>query len=198
MNCDDALSLAVRLAPELAGRLIVVHRPDHPAPPGTVAFANHDRDGTARITFVAEPTVEVLLHEVGHTLPAVEPVVVAEPSARGIAYEAELVRDFAAGLHLTPERPPWTRHGADWIRRVCHLWFRAEQLGIPIRQCNIGATEDLDHGIDEYRAALGWEPTRCRNWSFSQIEAEPMPKGFIDCFIHDTTAWLRWKESTYE
>lgn len=197
LTVDEVYTLATTLAPELRGRLIIRHEPTWPAPPGVEAWATRQRDGTGAICFVQTPAVEVALHELSHVLPVAEPVTVSAPTAAGIALQVEQVNLWLRGDHLAdPSRLPWTAHGPDWLRRVVHLWCRAESAGIPIRQCDFRALDWTDHDISEYRARLGWEPTRCRGWSFAQIEAEPIPAYFSTLFEADKAAWLAGHEES--
>lgn len=197
MTPSEVHDLVIVWARELSGKLEVRHEPAWPAPPGVEAWATRQRDGTGLVTFVQEPTIEVAIHEACHLLPAVEPVAVPAQTSAGIAFQLEQIDLWLRGDHLSdPDRRPWTAHGPDWLRRVVHLWCRAESAGIPVRQCNFRAVDWADHDVSEYRARLGWEPTRCRGWSFAQIEAEPIPAYFSTLFEADKAAWLqRQKES---
>lgn len=195
LTSDAAEKLVVSIVPELADRLVIRHEPAWPAPPGVEAWATRQRDGMGAITFVLPPSVEIALHEAAHVLPSVEPMAVPATTTDGIAFQLEQIDLWLRGDHLSdPTRPPWTGHGPDWLRRLIHLWCRAESAGIAVRQCNFRAVDWADHGIDEYRARLGWETTRCRSWTFAQIEALPMPAYFFDLFKRDQAAWLRQKE----
>jgi len=187
---DDCLALAHQIAPELRDRLVIRHEPAWPAPPGVTAWATRQRDGLGAITFVQEPTIEVALHEAAHVLPAVEPMAVPAMTAAGVAVQLETIDMWLRGDYLTnPDRLPWTAHGLDWVRRVIHLWYRAESAGVTVRQCDFRAVDWADHDIGEYRARLGWEPVRCRTWSFAAIESLPLPEYFSDLFKRDQAAW---------
>jgi hypothetical protein len=191
LTIDEALSLIFRLAPELAGVEILAGVEQLPST-GVAVHGFAAAGAPPTIVFRDAPSLEILLHEASHLLPAESTPPRDQPTPE--IREWYLHRAITAPT-MTELDAPWSGgHDLAFIRRCCHLWSRCEQLGIPVRQCAICAGAGLDNGIDEYRAVLGWEPVRCRNWAFADIEALPMPECFSDLFDRDKAAWLRWRD----
>lgn len=209
MTPDACLALAHQLAPELRGKLHVLHDPTWPSPPGCYAWTSLGRHLGIRdallaagqwtgefltaIVFIAEPTVEILLHELGHCLPVLGPWSYIEPTDTEKAVQARQVSQWAAGAHyLDPSRPPWATHEARWIRRVLHLWHRAERLGVDVRPVALrcaGPDYGLLHDVCGYQAALNVEPYQLYGQPFDEIERTPLPELFVRTFADDVRAY---------
>ncbi len=210
MTPDECYQLAVALAPEVRDRLAIIHDPEWPAPPGCSAWTSLGRNLAVRdalmadgrwpghfpttIIFIAEPTIELLAHELAHCLPICEPLADIEPTPMDREVQAVQVRSWAAGNHYRdPDRLPWTGHDARWIRRLIHLWHRLERLGMSVRpiglQCagyNYGLARD-EHA---YRFALNAEPYGFYGATFKKIEAAPIPDLFARMFADDCRDYL--------
>lgn len=210
ISTADAYDLAVRLAPELRDKLAILHEPDWPAPPGCQAWTSLGRNLSIRdalvaagqwtgeflttVVFVAAPTVEILLHELGHCVPVLGPWSYIEPTETERAVQARQVSQWAAGTHyLDPDRLPWATHDARWIRRVLHLWHRAERLGVDVAPVGLrcaGPDYGLRHDVIGYRAALNAEPYQFYSAAFEDIERAPLPEMFVRTFAGDAQAYL--------
>jgi hypothetical protein len=211
---DELEKLALQLAPELAeaGFRILEHRPDWLAPPRAVAYAIRGRHLDIRnhlrstgewsgawgsyVVFIpplpkGSDEVAMLIHELAHTLPARPPIIDDGDQPTRIQ------RDLQAGQVMTWAHAgrnsvePWSGHGARWIRRACHLKYRAARLGIDVdlTAANVaGSNYGLTHPT-EYDTALATEPLRMATASFGDIDAEPMPIRFAAMFARDVGQW---------
>jgi len=217
LTTDQAEQLVASIAPELLGRVQVLEYSERLGPCNadtTAAYAVYDVRGgnpiirrelqrqgrwrdrpTDAIVFLEPPTAATVIHEAAHLVPVRTPL--PDPPLPALLAEEATLRMLTRWAAQPFPLEPWAGgHDLPFLRRCCHLWARCEPLGIPVRQCDFRAVDWADHDIDEYRRRLGWEPTRCRGWSFAQIEAEPIPAYFSDLFTRDQAAWLRWKETT--
>jgi hypothetical protein len=92
--------------------------------PGFATVLFMDRIGTAQ-RFVNG----TVLHELGHwaTFPD-RPTFTGDVAA--VAAVADEICKFAndADAQVTTARPPWLRHGADFVRACCHLLHRASKI----------------------------------------------------------------------
>lgn len=92
--------------------------------PGFATVVFPDRIGTAQ-RFING----VVLHELGHHLCFPDrPALVGELAA--VAAVADEICKFAndADAQVIQPRPPWLRHGADFVRACCHLAYRASRI----------------------------------------------------------------------
>lgn len=209
MSPDNCRDILIRLAPEFAdGRLeCITYREElGPVRPGTLAYvpppsrvairSELQRLGRwrgtfpATIVFLAPPTLELGLHEAAHALPLGEPRVDPFP-AEAPAFEDHQRRLQNERLERPLAVEPWSGgHDAAWLRRVCHLTYRAGELGLQPRLADIHACGELAHDLSDYLAALGWEPRRCSRWPFEAIENEPASECFTKLFHADRATWL--------
>lgn len=108
----------------------------------TVLFP--DRIGTAQ-RFVTG----VVLHELGHHLCFPDrPALVGDVAA--VAAVADEICRFAndADAQITQPRPPWLRHGADFVRACCHLIHRASKLNSELAPWH-GKFSSAYYSVDE-------------------------------------------------
>lgn len=217
----DMLSITARVAPEIEQEPYLVCQsdlPGLPAPIETGAYANPSPSPAIRqalqdaglwrgpapaIVFV-EPLTDRLeaygrfLHEVAHLLPF---TTVADT----VFTPTELATDrtAVAAWALEPDgncacMPRWyPHHGRQYLRIVCHLWYRALRvccLDIPVRYV-VHHEYDLSP-LSEYLHALGPELLATDpSMPFAEVVALPMPDSFSNLFNDDKTAWMRWKEA---
>ncbi len=201
--------IALQLAPELAsaGLRLFRHEDDWPIRKGVSAYCVIGRHIAIRntlrlrgewlghwgafIVFVDRPTLGLLLHEMGHRLPA-EPLIPdnIEPMAEHVAAEvAYLTRE----PEQNTSRKPWEGHDAAWIRRTLHLHWRAWQLGYEVGLPEMQVAGPI-YGLSQpwqYMHALDDEYERMAGATFSEIEAEPMPTEFIELWRRDVKDYYR-------
>jgi len=213
LTIDQAEQLVASIAPELLGRVQVLEYSERLGPCNadtTGAYAVYDVRGgnpiirrelqrqgrwrdrpTDAIVFLEPPTAATVIHEAAHLVPIRTPL----PDSPLPAPLAELatLRMLTRWAAQPSPLEPWAGgHDLPFLRRCCHLWARCEALGVPVRQSDIHrAGAELLHDISEYRSRLGWEPTRCRSWTFAEIEALPIPEAFGKLFDDDKARWAR-------
>lgn len=212
----DMQAILARVAPEVEQLPYLVMQadlPGLPAPIETGAYAMQlpcpatrealDAAGRWRgsapvIVFVETLTDRLaaygrFLHELAHLLPFV-------PATYVLSSPTELAasRDAYAAWAAAPDRdladlPRWApHHGRDYLRVVCHVWYRTFELcylDIPPRYV-------LHHEYDlsplgSYIDALTPE-LRATDTStpFADVVALPLPDAFQSLFDQDKAAWL--------
>jgi hypothetical protein len=138
-------------------------------------------------------TTGVLIHELGHILPAQRIEHDPEPTDELIAKEAKS-QEYIDALELRCIRKglePWLvggNHGLYFIRICLHLMHRAKALGVP----HIVPVAGFQYGLSpgwEYRDALGDEPERCRSMTFTEIQEQPKPAAFAKLWNDDVNRW---------
>jgi hypothetical protein len=112
--------------------------------PGFCAAVYLDRVGTVQ-RFVNG----AVLHEAGHWLAFPDRPVLDGDFAAVAAVADEICR-FANDMdsQVTELRPPWHRHGADFVRACCHLIHRASKLDSEIAPWH-GKFSSAYYGVDE-------------------------------------------------
>lgn len=153
-------------------------------PGTTIAFVSSIDDESIEGTFI---------HECGHALPLpTEPIVDKEPTAEEAKFELAMLEKAS---RLPPDsecyQPWWPAHGADFIRRVLHLWDRARTAGygIPGRSLSVAG---FFYGLTApacYWSALGDETKRLAGLPFAEIESIKPAKEFTDLFNADVERW---------
>jgi hypothetical protein len=112
--------------------------------PGFCAAVYLDRVGTVR-----RFTTGVALHEMGHHLCFPDrPALVGDFAA--VAKWADDISRNAndADAQITQPRPPWLRHGADFVRACCHLIHRASKLDSEVAPWHLRFSMPY-YGVDE-------------------------------------------------
>jgi hypothetical protein len=204
----DARALALQIAPELADAelRLVRHQSDWPIlgdadayalPPGRFyplrAYLEglHAWQGVwgSTVVFVAEPTVELLLHELAHLLPAEEPLIDERPAPPDEYAASHTALRFTRTTFSESKRvsKPWLGHGIDFIRTLVHLIYRAGELGHFIRLPYTFHHELYGlSDIWQYQLQLGCEPLALSHRTFSEIENIDEPEPFMQLFRKDT------------
>lgn len=112
--------------------------------PGFATVVFPDRIGTAQ-RFITG----VVLHELAHWLTFPDrPALVGELAA--VAAVADEICRYAndADAQVTTARPPWHRHGADFVRACCHLIHRARKFDSELAPWH-GKFSSAYYGVDE-------------------------------------------------
>ena len=201
----DAERLCRAAAPEITAPVYLMMHPDTlPRPKDCRAYASIDavvdiplRDALVQqgrwrgpglcIVFmefsrVFDDMLGILLHELAHGLPARKffdaidtPVIRALHYARAV----EWANDTS---------PDTDTHGIDFVRACLHLHFRAVWHGHrtipPNRLCFAGANYEMSSDY-HYRQAIGDEPSRMLDATFSEILAAEPPAAFSDLWRAD-------------
>ena len=209
---DALANIGLQLAPELgaAGLRVILHQPDWPIPPSVLAYVAKGRHLAAReylrsigtwpghwpaiILLVRPPAsvteaLPVVIHELAHCLPASPPLADIEPSDSERKMQALQLATWSA--RKVQDSEPWAGHDARFVRRCCHLRYRAAWLGIDIdlTAANVaGRNYGLSHP-SMYEEALATEPQRLRLKTFSEIDSGPVPKRFARLFSQDVAEW---------
>jgi hypothetical protein len=144
------------------------------------------------IVFCSEPASEsdvlgLMLHEAAHILPANAPIPDRNDEPEGMhQLQLEMLSSSPQEMSNAILRP-WRDHDHKFVRRVLHLKFRAEQIGlnVPWRSLfSAGANYGLSP-LADFAAELATEPQRCTRMSFKEIEADEPPPGFLRLFARD-------------
>lgn len=139
----------------------------------------------------------IAIHEVAHHLPKTGIVDIPEPEDGKV--DQRLIAANTAKMHReiealsSPDIPPWSGHGAEFIRVCCHLFYRSQQLGIP--SCPHSIAAGSQYGLSpflDYCKAIGDEPQRLENESFGLICKMPFPAWFEDLFGRDVENYNKW------
>jgi hypothetical protein len=207
-------ALALRVAPELAQRpLYAINTPiGFPSVGDTVAFTSGACNFMFRDALIAEGrwrgpgtavafckamerevALGMMLHEIAHCLPFVDPPMdcATVPTMRIVQMElaaSQLARPLGDSL----DKPRWYKgHGFAFIRNCVHLHFRAWQLGFEIA---LPSLEFADSQYDlsppwRYMRACGDEPRRMQAATFADIVAQNPPAEFRQLWLADFKAW---------
>ncbi|NLX55580.1 MAG: hypothetical protein GXY58_10735 [Planctomycetaceae bacterium] len=213
----DMLAIMARVAPEVSQEpYLVRHRdlPGLPEPIETGAYASAQpcpatvaslraagiwRGPAPIVVFVSalDGRLEAyarFIHELAHLLPF-RPVL--EAGTRAVDLDQARVQYAAwatAPDYHVADLPRWApHHGRDYLRVVCHVWFRA------LRLCSLDVPTRfvLHHEYDlsplgSYVDALTPElRTTDTSTPFAEIAALPMPEAFRELFDDDKARWAR-------
>lgn len=140
----------------------------------------------------------IALHEFAHTLSRSIDTATDKPhEAIEALWTGAASRPFEETFTAT--LPPWFQHGADYIRALCHLAYRAEVDGHMIVADAAFASDIYElSSLDDYREALGDEPKQLFGCSFAAIRATRPPEAFVELWQSDLQAWERANETDDE
>lgn len=207
--------LAQVVAPELAaGPLYVTNLPaNYPDVGDTMAFTTRgafdfalrrhliDKGrwrGPGTVIAFCQPmsrdeALGLVLHEVSHAVPFVDPPLDFDPSPAIELAQRQLVEGLLVQpVGASPAMPLWyAEHGLQFVRRCLHVHHRAWQAGFEVGLPMIGfAGEGYDLSLAwRYLRAIGDEPERMAATSFRVIDATPAPTEFSDLFQSDIRDW---------
>ncbi|MBA3315627.1 MAG: hypothetical protein M3552_15100 [Planctomycetota bacterium] len=180
MELERLHDIATTVAPELRDTLRLECRGDDWAnPTDCIAFATRL---TSMVVFIETPSVGLMLHEVGHLLPAIAcPETVQKMASiwTGEKATAAMVRSGCSDLAAE-----WSGHDAAFHRRLLHLVHRTRRHGVDVALADVGAG-GLHYAapplwvLDEL---LGDEPLRLSLLSFASIESIRAPHEFTNVF----------------
>jgi len=210
MTPSEAHDLAIALAPELSGKLAVIRHTDDlgPSPDSRLAWCCAGRHLGIRdelrrlglwrgfwpstVIFVAEPSIEVLIHELGHVLPARSVIVDDgdEPTPEQRDYQTAQLTRWASRVDEAG-RVPWHGHDVRFVRRVAHLLRRAEQLGHDVSYNALNVASDrygLSH-VHSYLERFAHEPAMSVHRTFDEIDQLPFPDPVLRLFADDVRIW---------
>jgi hypothetical protein len=123
--------------------------------------------------------LQVFLHELGHILPTDPVAVDVEPTELMRRIDRELHAEFceaacSAGADLADKH-----HDGDFVRRCCHLWWRAIVAGAAIPLPGLCAGFPYQqHPTATYFMALANECAEMHDKTFAEIEATAPPERF--------------------
>ncbi len=216
----DMLAITARVAPEVSQVPYLVRQrdlPGLPEPIETGAYASAQPcpavvealgaagiwRGPAPIVVFVSPLDGRLeaygrfVHELAHLLPF-RPVL--EAGTRAVDLDQARVQYAAWAIapdYHVADLPRWApHHGRDYLRVVCHVWFRALRLcslDIPTRfvlhpEYDLSPLGDYIERLTP--ELLATDPST----PFAEILALPMPQPFLDLFERDKAAWLQAQE----
>lgn len=126
----------------------------------------------------------IAIHELAHCLPAL-PVRDIPDTAEVREIQNEMMQKSCA---LPVPKPGAEGHYHSWtfIRRCCHLLFRASMLGIKVPP-HAMTGEGWQHDITRYMLAAMAECVEMQNATFAEIEATEPPALFMDYWQRDLT-----------
>lgn len=141
--------------------------------------------------------VELLLHELGHVLPA-SPVAAEPLTTATLAASREEMNQFLATHDArSAGQPRWAPgHDRAFHRRCAHLWWRAALTGEVVSFNWFGGRHyDLSPGI-LYWQSLESEGVRLSGASFAEIMAAPEPDLFRQFWMDDLAYFIRNNPTT--
>jgi hypothetical protein len=151
---------------------------------GVIVFAGDDEWNSE------DEIYQTFVHESAHLLPFAPPPLDRESSPREQANEnriIELEAKLGFSAHHVVGQPPWyPAHGFDFTRCTLHLWWRLAFAGRVVGQhllCG-GFLYGLSPG-SAYFLALGDEPIRMRDRTFTEILATEPPDAFSQLWNED-------------
>lgn len=206
-------NLARKLAPELSLGINIIEQPaSMPTPANVFAYAlkgrcvalrNHLKE-IGRWQGVFVPTIiicdttldrlamaGVILHEISHVLPARYLADLELPAAQIAEQQSFLLSHATEDPHRGPI-PPWAcGHDAGFIRRLCHLHYRAlwQEIAVPITSLDFGGGFGGLSAPWKYYSSLTREMFELNGADFSEIEATTRPGEFDRLFESDVERW---------
>jgi hypothetical protein len=133
-------------------------------------------------------TRNVCIHEAAHLLPALKPVPMPRDFELSSGVKEAALKRLKAGLD-GPDQPPGEPgdpHDSRFIRRCCHLFYRACAAGYDVLMPQLFGPFHLWLSRPEfYLAVLLPECIRMHDQSFGTIENEPAPQALMDLWQSD-------------
>jgi hypothetical protein len=143
----------------------------------------------ARLFFTSMVTTAI--HEAAHVLEWPEPFG-SELRTEEVATQTQsVVQDLQSTKRQERrETIPYLQHEYCFIRNCVHLDYRADCGGIRVFSDRLAAGERYGlSAFSDYRRALGDEPQRMLDASFSEIRETPLPKIFWEQWRNDMLAY---------
>jgi hypothetical protein len=133
----------------------------------------------------------VVIHEIAHVLPPPTPLA-DFPHSHGLAArQLELLEAAAQKPEPEPNADPF--HNLSFIRRCCHLYYRAVVLGYGVMPHAMFVSEPWLSRLEIYFAHAIGECARMREATFHEIESLPIPAALSDQWHRD----LRFYEQNF-
>lgn len=186
---DNLRTLALKLAPELAGRhLTVVDTAGHAEWGGFALdvvrdniFGADDWAGPGPVVAVdaSQPAPAmrgVLIHELAHILPVL-PAEVESRISKHLPQADEYTATVKEHLADDPNNSPYVikQHGPFWIRRVVHLFARAASKGIDVDHWSTMGYADWLSPLPKYLPCLLGQAMLYQFATFNEIDNLRIP-----------------------
>jgi hypothetical protein len=130
--------------------------------------------------------LQIFLHELAHILPADPVVADSEPSELTRRIDRELHAEFCEAACSVGANLVDKFHDGAFVRRCCHLWWRAitSDFAIPLPGLCAGFPYQ-QHPTAACFAALAGECSALEFKTFAEIEATPPPSLFAEIWEFD-------------
>lgn len=210
-NVNDTIAAFRELVPLLAREFtdeieVIEHRPEWPAHPLCAAYyagrksicrshidsflaKQKNFDGKVRdVIVIVEPSVEMFLHEMAHAVERPgQPMPFVAPTKSEVDFSIAIIDKWA--LSQDPFRGIDPEHNAIFLRNVCHLWARAEYLGLQVQPHKLSAAGDGLYGwsspIFDFYITLLNETQSMLGCTFAGIQATSPPPAFVDLVLRN-------------
>lgn len=146
-------------------------------------------DGDA-IAEAAEPgqfercLLNVLVHETGHLLPPVLPIVDLPPTPTIREWQLARMQDMLTGSAAVPGTTD-DCHALDFIRRTLHLFVRATAAGFNVALDGLFSSHPWSTHTHHWLPLVLSEALQMRDKTFEQIEATEPPPALVDLWQAD-------------
>jgi hypothetical protein len=134
--------------------------------------------------------VGLFVHELAHTIARDE--LCGNGSAEQVT---PYIQQFLATPYSESREAavPWRDHDGGWLRMVLHILHRIEEIvGFSFRHLddNIVFPGYRLRPLSEYRLALGDEPRRLANATFTEIRSSSPPQAFVNKWHQNINEWF--------
>ena len=146
------------------------------------------------LIFPVEAICGTLVHELGHALSSLaegdwqmwDEVVDMRKQSRidwSLKQFDQLVEYEYKQQQDSKSPPQLDSHGLRFTRIICHLDYRLRAAGVCSEHLGAAGERFEQQEYADCYAALGDEPSDCRDESFAEILARPMPAAFMRCSL---------------